>query len=426
MLDLKQIRENPDTFKNGLKNKKGNPDDIDKVLALDKDRRQIIQEVEKLKQERNQASQQVGQLKKSGGDASEVIARTRTIGQEIKAMDERLKGIEEEMNGIMIRMPNIPHESTPVGKDENDNVVVKAWGKIPEYNFEISDHLEIGERLDILDFPRGSKVSGRGFPVLKGAGAKLERALIQFMLDLHTEEHGFREVNPPFVVNRDSMYGTGQIPKLEEDMYHCTEDDLFLIPTAEVPVTNLLRDEMLNANELPIKYCAYSPCFRREAGSWGKDTRGMLRLHQFNKVEMVKFVHPETSDAALETLLGFACTVLERLGLPYRVLELCTGDLSFAAAKCYDVELWSPAEEKWLEVSSCSNFVDFQARRMNIRFRPAANARPELIHTLNGSGVATPRLLVALLEVYQQEDGSVLIPENLRKYTGFNVLKRDI
>lgn len=425
MLDLKFIRENPEQVKKGLKHK-GSTEDVDRVLRLDSERREILQKADKLKHERNQFSEQVSQLKKQGKDASALIEKTRAIGQEIKEIDERLKIIETELAEQLDRFPNLPHESVPIGKDSGDNVVVKAWGKIPEFDFEISDHLAIGERLDIFDFPRGGKISGRGFPVYKGMGARLERALLNFMLDLHSSEHGYREMFPPFMVNRASMRGTGQLPKLEEDMYLCEKDDLFLIPTAEVPITNLHRDEILEIEQLPLKYCAYSACFRREAGSWGKETRGFLRLHQFNKVELVKFTLPENSYQELELLLKDACRVLELLGLPYRVVELCTGDLSFAAARCYDIEIWSPAEKKWLEVSSCSNFEDFQARRMNIRFRRNATSRPEFVHTLNGSGVATPRLLVALLEVNQQEDGSINVPEVLRKYTGFNVIKREL
>jgi seryl-tRNA synthetase len=425
MLDLKFIRENPGLVKKGIKNK-GDMGDVDQILKLDSRRRDLLQKVERLKHERNIFSQEVSKLKKEGKDAAEIIERTRSIGQQIKQFDEELKSIETKLEEQLDRIPNIPHESTPIGKDASHNVVIKAWGKIPEFDFEISDHLEIGERLDIFDFSRGSKITGRGFPVYKGMGAKLERALINFMLDLHVDEHGCREVQTPFVASRSSMRGTGQLPKLEEDMYLCEKDDLFLIPTAEVTVTNLHRDEIFHADELPLNYCAYSACFRREAGSWGKDTRGFLRLHQFNKVELVKYTLPETSYDELENLLKEASRVLELLGLPYRVLELCSGDLSFAAAKCYDIEVWSPAEQKWLEVSSCSNFEDFQARRMNIRFRRTSTTRPEFVHTLNGSGVATPRLLVALLEVNQQEDGSVTVPEVLRKYTGFKSIKREL
>ncbi|NIV04509.1 serine--tRNA ligase [Candidatus Saccharibacteria bacterium] len=411
-------------MKKGIQNK-GEQADVDKVLALDSQRRDILQKVERLKHERNVASKEVSQLKKAGQDASEIIEKTRSIGQEIKQLDDTLSSVEEELSYHLDRIPNIPHESVPIGKDPEDNVVVSAWGKTPEFDFKVSDHLEIGERLDILDFPRGSKISGRGFPVYKGLGAKLERALINFMLDLHTEQHGYREIFPPFVVNRESMRGTGQLPKLEDDMYFCDRDDLFLIPTAEVPLTNLHRDEVFDGETLPHKYCAYSACFRREAGSWGKETRGFLRVHQFNKVELVKYTTPEASYNELELLLKEACRTLELLNVPYRVIELCSGDLSFAAAKCYDLEVWSPAEQSWLEVSSCSNFEDFQARRMNIRYRKTPNAKPEFLHTLNGSGLATSRLMVALLEINQTEDGSVIVPEVLRKYTGFNSIKRE-
>lgn len=341
MLDLKFIRENTDLVKKGLKNK-GDKTDLGKILNLDSERRDLLQKVEQLKHERNVSSQEVSKLKKAKKDATELIERTRSIGQEIKQLDESLNSLQAELDAELDRIPNIPHESVPVGKDASQNVVIKAWGKIPEFDFEISDHMEIGERLDIFDFPRGSKIAGRGFPVYTGMGAKLERALINFMLDLHTTEHGYREMLTPFLANRSSMRGTGQLPKLEEDMYLCEIDDLFLIPTAEVPVTNYHRDEILNAEQLPLKYCAYSACFRREAGSWGKETRGFLRLHQFNKVEMVKYTLPEESYNELELLLQNACRVLEILGLPYRVVELCSGDLSFAAAKCYDIEVWAP------------------------------------------------------------------------------------
>ncbi len=425
MLDLKFIRENAALVKQGIKNKREKAD-IDKIIELDNQRRQLLQSVEKLKHRRNQFSREVSLRKRRGEDAAEIIEKTRAVGQEIKKLDEQLKSIVEALNDELYRVPNLPHDSVPIGKTVEDNVVVKAWGKIPEFDYKISDHLEICDRLDIVDFPRGSKVTGRGFPVYKGAGARLERSLINFMLDLHTAEHGYKEIFPPFVANRESMRGTGQLPKLEEDMYLAEKDDLFLIPTGEVPVTNLHRDEILHAEQLPIKYCAYTACFRREAGSWGKDTRGFLRLHQFNKVELVKFVDPEMSYNELETLLRNACRVLEMLGVPYRVVALCSGDLSFAAAKCYDIEVWSPAEKRWLEASSCSNFEDFQARRMNVRYRKIASAKPEFVHTLNGSGLATSRLMVALLEIYQNEDGSVTVPDALRRYTGFNIIKRDM
>lgn len=424
MLDLKFIRENPSLVKKGIKNK-GERAEIDKILSLDKERRKWLQEVESLKHERNVLSDQVSQLKKEKKDASEIIENTRKLSQRIKELDERLKEIESELAVELDRVPNLPHESVPVGKTPSQNVVIRAWGKMPEFDFEISDHIEIAERLDIIDFPAGGKITGSGFPVYKGQGARLERALINFMLDVQTSQHGYKEIFAPFVANRESMRGTGQLPKLEDDMYLCEKDDLFLIPTAEVPLTNLLRGEVLHGDDLPVKYCGYTACFRREAGSYGRETRGFLRVHQFNKVELVKFTLPEESYKELELLLNDACKVLELLGIPYRVVELCSGDLSFAAAKCYDIEVWSPAEKKWLEASSCSNFEDFQARRMNIRFRRSASSKPEFVHTLNGSGVATSRLMVALLENYQTDEGSVMVPEALKSYTGFGVIKRE-
>jgi seryl-tRNA synthetase len=424
MLDIKFFRTNPELVRQGIKNK-GEASDVDRILELDSTRRAILQDVEKLKHQRNDLSQRVSELKRQKKSAEEIIAKTREISQTIKNFDGKLKEIESSLQTELDTVPNLPHSNVPIGKNSEDNVVVRAWGKIPEFDFEISDHLEISERLDIFDFPRGSKITGRGFPVYKGKGAQLERALINFMLDTHITKHGYQEIFPPFVVNRESMRGTGQLPKLEEDMYLCEKDDLFMIPTAEVPITNLHRDEMLTADQLPIQYCAYTACFRREAGSWGKDTRGFLRLHQFNKVELVKIVSPESSYQELEDLLKNACYILEMLGIPYRVVELCSGDLSFAAAKCYDIEVWSPAEKTWLEASSCSNFENFQARRMNLRYRSDSSAKPDFPHTLNGSGVATSRLMVALLEVNQTDEGSVIVPEVLRKYTGFSIIKRE-
>jgi seryl-tRNA synthetase len=423
MLDLKFIRENPSLVKKGIKNK-GEEASIDTILSLDSERRKIIQKDEKLKHERNVLSQKVSELKKQKKDAERVIEKTREIGKKVKRFDERLKEINELLAIELDRIPNMPHKSVPVGKTPAQNVVIRAWGKLLEFDYKISDHLEIANRLDIMDFNAGSKIAGRGFPLYKGMGARLERALLNFMLDTQADKHGYREIFPPFIANRESMRGTGQLAKLEEDMYLANLDDLFLIPTAEVPLTNIHRDEILPGDSLPIKYCGYSACFRREAGSWGKDTRGFLRVHQFNKVELVKFTYPEDSYKELETLLEDACKILELLGIPYRVMELCTGDLSFASAKCYDIEVWSPAEEKWLEASSCSNFEDFQARRMNIRMRRSSNAKPEFVHTLNGSGVATSRVMVSLLENYQTDEGSVIVPEVLRKYTGFSVIKR--
>ncbi len=425
MLDLKYIRENADEVKKGIKNK-GETADVDRILELDARRRSIIQDVEKLKHERNELSQKVGQLKKEKKPAEDVISQTREISKNIKEMDEELAAIEKTLDSELSQVPNLPHSSVPIGKNETDNVVVRAWGKIPEFDFEISNHLEISDRLDILDFPRGSKVTGRGFPVYKGKGAQLERALINFMLDTHIKDHSYKEVFPPFLASEESMFGTGQLPKLAEDMYYIEKDKLYLIPTAEVPVTNLHRDEIFQSDSLPVKYCAYTACFRREAGSWGKETRGFLRVHQFNKVELVKIVPPDDSYHELELLLDDACRILELLGVPYRIIELCSGDLSFAAAKCYDVEVWSPAEQSWLEASSCSNFEDFQARRMNMRYRSGSTSRVTYPHTLNGSGVATSRLMVSLLEVNQTDEGSVIVPEPLRRYTGFNLIKREV
>jgi seryl-tRNA synthetase len=416
MLDLKFIRDNPKLVKKGIKNK-GEMGDVDEILKLDTRRRDIIQNVEKLKHQRNDFSQQVSKLKKDGKSADEVITKTRELSQNIKDLDEELNQIETALQKELDVIPNIPHESVPVGKDASSNVVIRAWGKMPEFDFEISNHLEIAERLDILDFPRGSKVSGRGFPVYKGMGAQLERALINFMLDVQGNENGYKEIFPPFLVNRESMYGTGQLPKLESDMYHCQEDDLFLIPTAEVPVTNIVRDEIVPLEKLPMKFVAHTPCFRSEAGSYGKDTRGMIRQHQFDKVELVQIVHPDESYAALEELLGHAEAILQKLGLPYRVVKLCTGDMGFSAALTYDIEVWLPAQNTYREISSCSNFEAFQARRMQARFRNA-QGKPELLHTLNGSGLAVGRTLVAILENYQQADGSVVIPEVLRPYMG--------
>ena len=424
MLDIKFIRDNPERVKKGslLKNEKC---DIDRLLDLDAKRRQIIFEVEQLKKERNENSKKVSDLKKEKKDAKDIIERTKHISSEIKNLDEELGKLLIDIKFEMDRIPNLPHESTPEGKDSEDNVEVKAWGEIPKFDFDVLDHLALGERLDILDFKRGGKVTGSGFPIYKGMGARLERALINFMLDLHIQEHGYTEIFPSFLANRSSMYCTGQLPKLEEDMYLADKDDLFLIPTAEVPLTNLHRDEVLSIEKLPIKYVAYSACFRREAGSYGKETRGFLRVHQFNKVELVNFTLPEDSYAVHERILTEATKILELLEIPYRVLALSTGDLSFAAAKCYDIETWSPAEDKWLEASSVSNFEDFQARRANIRFKRNREKSPEFVHTLNGSGLATSRLMVSLLEINQTDEGTVLIPKVLQPYmNGLDCIKR--
>lgn len=414
MLDIQKIRENPQMINEAANNKK-NPIDIDSIINLDNERRDIIREVEKLKNQRNVSSQKIAVFKKQKQDASKLIEEMKSVSDTIKNMDLQLAQKEQQIHEHLIRIPNIPHKSVPHGESEKDNAVVYEWGDAREFSFEPKDHLEIGTALGIIDFPRGAKITGAGFPVYKGAGALLERALINFMLDTHSG-NGYTEIFPPFLVNRASLFGTGQLPKSEDQMYYIKEDDLFCIPTAEVPVTNLMRDEMIDFVDLPLKFCAYSACFRREAGSYGKDTKGFLRVHQFNKVELVKIVLPEESYEELELLRKDAESILKMLGLKYRVLMLCDADLSFAAAKCYDLEAWAPAEQKYLEVSSCSNFEDFQARRMNIRFRPQGKEKPRFVHTLNGSGLATARILAALLENYQTEQGTVLIPEVLQPY----------
>ncbi len=425
MLDLKFIRENPEMVKRGVQ-LKGENCDIDRLISLDSERRQMIFKGEQLKKERNENSKKVADLKKDKRDASGLINRTKQISDEIKKIDDKLSGLEENIKYELDRIPNLPHPSVPEGESFDDNVEIKSWGDIPNFDFEILDHLTLGERLDILDFKRGGKISGSGFPVYKGRGAGLERALINFMLDVHVNEHHYTEIFPPFLTNRMSMYATGQLPKLEEDMYLAEKDDMFLIPTAEVPLTNLHRDEILPMEKLPVKYVAYSACFRREAGSYGKETRGFLRVHQFNKVELVNFTLPEDSYNAHEQILREATKILELLEIPYRVLTLSTGDLSFAAAKCYDIETWSPAEHKWLEASSVSNFEDFQARRANIRFRRKQDKSLEYVHTLNGSGLATSRLMVSLMENNQTDEGTIIIPPVLRPYLkGLDIIKRD-
>lgn len=415
MLDIQRIRDIADQVRQAVLNKKS-PVDIDEVLNLDNKRRDTIQEVERLKNIRNTRSMEIAALKKEKKDASALIDEMKSVSERIKALDTELGSIESEIREYLIRIPNIPHSSVPHGESEKDNVVDSEWGEAPQFDFKPRDHLELGTALDIIDFPRGAKIAGAGFPVLKGAGALLERALINFFLDTHTRKNGYLEIFPPFLANRASHFGTGQLPKSEEQMYYINEDDLFCIPTAEVPVTNLHRDEVLDQSVLPVKYCAYSACFRREAGSYGKDTKGYLRVHQFNKVELVKYTTPETSYDEHEALRKDAEGILQALGLKYRVLLLCDADLSFAAAKCYDLEAWAPGEGKFLEVSSCSNFEDFQARRANIRYRPQGGGKPRFVHTLNGSGLATARILVAILETYQTAQGTVRIPEVLQPY----------
>jgi seryl-tRNA synthetase len=425
MLDIKYIRENPEVVKQGIKNK-NEKDRVDEILSLDEKRRKIISEVEELKAKKNQVSAKIPQMKKAGEDTTQIFAEMKTASDKISDLDTQLKEVENGLNDILMFIPNLPHNSVPVGKTAEENVEVREW-KAEGFSFDKKektlDHIELGKKLYILDFERGAKVSGSGFPVYIGKGATLERALINFMLDYHLTNHDYKEVFPPFLVNKESMMGTGQLPKMEDDMYAIEKDGLYPIPTAEVPITNLHRDEMLTENDLPIRYVGYSACFRREAGSYGKESKGFLRVHQFNKVEMVKIVKSENSYHELEKLVNDAEDILKALQIPYRILMLCTGDLSFSAAKCYDIETWSPAEQKWLEASSCSNFEDFQARRANIRFKREGGKKPEFVHTLNGSGLATSRLMVSLLETYQTNEGTIKVPEVLQKYTGFSEIK---
>ncbi len=415
MLDMRFVRDNPEEVRQALQSK-GEEAALDDFLELDSRRRERLQEVESLKNRRNTVSKEIGRLKKEGRDAAVLLEEMRQVGEQIKVMDEEVKAMEARMEEILLHIPNIPDAAVPVGSTEEDNVEVRAWGTPPVFDFEPRAHWDLGEGLGILDFPRASKMSGSRFALYKGDGARLERALINFMLDLHTAEHGYREIFPPFLVHGPSMVGTGQLPKFSEDAFHISGTDLWLIPTAEVPVTNMHREEILEPGQLPLYYVAYSACFRAEAGAHGRDTRGLIRQHQFNKVELVKFTAPEQSDEELEKLVADAEKVLQLLGIPYRVMLMCTGDLGFAAAKKYDLEIWFPVYQAYREVSSCSNFRDFQARRAGIRYRPAPGAKAEFVHTLNGSGVAVGRTLAAILENYQQPDGTVVIPEVLRPY----------
>ena len=421
MLDMKFVRDNPEKVMEAVRKRNGELN-LDEFLALDKERREITQQVEALKNERNTASKEIGKLKKAGENAEEKMAEVRAIGDKIAADDVRLRDIEARLKTIMLAIPNIPAEDVPVGKSDADNPEVRRWGEPRKFDFEPLSHWDLGEKLDILDFERGHKISGARFTVYKGLGSRLERSVINFYLDLHTSEHGYTEFFPPFIVNSDSMQGTGQLPKFAEDMFKLQGMDMYLIPTAEVPITNLHRDEILNGDDLPLRYCAYSACFRAEAGSAGKDTRGLIRQHQFNKVELVKFTRPEQSWDELESLTNNAERALQLLGLPYHVVRLCTGDLGFSSATTYDLEVWLPQANRYREISSCSNFLDFQARRANIRFRRDAKSKPEFVHTLNGSGLAVGRTVAAILENYQQEDGSVVVPEVLRKYMGCDVI----
>ena len=415
MIDIKKLREEFDATAAALARRGVEEATLAKARDLDEKRRALISETETLKSKRNAASKEIGKIAKEGGDVAAAKEERRKVGDRIAEIDRELAEIEKSLRETLLMIPNIPAPEIPTGADSSANICVKTVGEWKDPDFPILDHIAVGEKLGIFDFPRGVKLTGTGFPIILGQGAKLQRALIQYMLDLHCQKQGYTEMLPPFVVNSESMTGTGQLPKFAEDLYHCQIDDFWLIPTAEVPVTNFYRDDILSAKDLPIKLTAYTPCFRREAGSAGKMTRGMLRVHQFDKVEMVNFVHPDTSFDQLEILVTEAEDVLKGLGLHYRILQLCSGDMGFSAAKCYDLELWAPAEKQWLEVSSCSCFTDYQARRLNCRFKDA-DGKTKLCHTLNGSGVALPRLMVALLEQHQNADGSVTIPEALRPY----------
>lgn len=418
MLDIKLLRSNPEIVIDSLQKRRADTTLVDAIVSLDKDKRQLLAESEQLKNRRNVVSDEIAQMKKAGKDGQEKILEMREVSQTIKELDEKQRQLDLQIEAVVMGIPNILHESVPEGGSDADNPVVREWGSPTAFDFEPEAHWDIGERLDVLDFERGSKIAGARFTVYKGHGAKLERALVNFMLDLHTEHHGYREVFPPFIVNRSSMEGTGQLPKFEQDMFKIEGMEYYLIPTAEVPVTNLYREEIIPEADLPILHAAYSACFRAEAGAAGRDTRGLIRQHQFNKVELVKFVHPDTSYEELESLTSNAERVLELLELPYRAVTLCSGDVGFSSAKTYDLEVWMPSQGTYREISSCSNFEDFQARRANIRFKPANGGKPAFVHTLNGSGVAVGRTVAAILENYQEEDGSVEVPEVLIPYMG--------
>lgn len=420
MLDIKFIRSNPDAVVAAMK-KRGMDLDLSEFLTLDENRRKILAEVEQLKSKRNSVSKEIGIMKKNGQNADELVKEMGAVGDKIKELDEQVKNIDARLKEIILTIPNIPHESLPVG-GEDDYRVERTWGETPKFAFEPKAHWEIGEKLNILDFERATKVTGARFTFYRGLGAKLERAIISLMLDIHTMENGYEELIPPYMANKDSMTGTGQLPKFAEDMFKLQGLDYYLIPTAEVPVTNYYRDEILDYKDLPVKHCAFSPCFRAEAGSYGRDTRGIIRQHQFHKVELVKFADPEKSFEELEKLTNDAEKVLQRLELPYRVITLATGDIGFSSAKTYDIEVWLPSFNTYREISSCSNFMDFQARRANIRYRDK-NGKVQFVHTLNGSGLAVGRTVAAVLENYQQEDGSVIVPKALRPYMGVDVIK---
>jgi seryl-tRNA synthetase len=425
MLDLKRVREDAGFVRERL-SKRGKPDlieGIDRLLTLDEDRRAAITRVDALRARRNEVSPQVGKLKQAGKheEAEPLVLEMRKLGDEMSELEARLGDLEGSVRDLLLNIPNLPEEEVPAG-DESNNITVREWGEEPEFDFEPKPHWELADALGIIDFARGVKVAGSGFPLFVGLGARLERALINFMLDLHARQHGYTELSPPFVINEQAALGTGHLPKFGDDMYHVPLDGFYLVPTAEVPVTNLHAGELLDAGRLPIKYVAYTPCFRREAGAAGKDTRGLLRVHQFDKVELLRFERPENGRAALEELTSHAEAVLQKLGLRYRVVLLAAGDLGFSNAQTYDLEVWAPGVGKWLEVSSCSLYNDYQARRANIRFRPEANAKPEFAYTLNGSGLALPRTLAALIETYQQADGTVRLPEAIAQYVGTDVI----
>jgi seryl-tRNA synthetase len=417
MLEIKFVRQNLSLVQEALKNRNASAD-LEIFQKSDEDRREILAQVESLRHRRNVVSQQIAEMKKSGHDADDLVREMREVGNTVKELENSMAKLDDVLKKLLLRIPNIPHNSTPIGKDEKDNMIVRVIGNPTDFDFEVKAHWDIGEDLKILDFERASRITGARFPLYFGAGAKLERSLINFMLDMHTTRHGYKEVLPPFIVNRESITNTGQLPKFEEDLFKLQGWDFFLIPTAEVPVTNIHQNEILEEDILPVYYVAYSPCFRSEAGSYGKDTRGLIRQHQFNKIEMVKFSKPENSYDELETLTDNAETILKALELPYRVIALCTGDLGFSAAKTYDLEVWMPAQGVYREISSCSNFEDFQARRGNIRFKRKGQKGTELVHTLNGSGLAVGRTVAAILENYQQIDGSVKVPEALKPYMG--------
>ena len=428
MLDIEIIRNEPERVREALRKRNNDPAIVDEVYALDIRRREVLQEVESLRAERNRVSKEIGRMKDKV-ERQARIAEMRQVGEQLSALEETLREVDVAFEERQLWIPNIPHESVPVGPDESANVVLRHWGEPRDFGtagFEPVPHWDLGPELDIIDFERGVKLSGSRFYLLKGAGARLQRAIIFWMLDVHTRQNGYTEVYLPFVVKREMLVGAGQLPKFEDNLYRDVEDDLWLLPTAEVAVTNLHRDEILNADQLPLNYVAYTPCFRREKMSAGRDVRGIKRGHQFDKVEMYKFTTPETSYDELEAMLANAEGILRELELPYRVLELCSGDISFGAAKGYDLEVWAPGQEEWLEVSSCSNVTDFQARRANVRYRPEPGAKPQFVHTLNGSGLAMPRVMIALLETYQQADGSVVVPDVLRPWMGgIDVIQRE-